>query len=53
MGARLDEIEPQILHLGVLCVLFVATAWFASRRRISQARSAPQDSSNVQPDGRR
>jgi ABC-2 type transport system permease protein len=35
MGARLDEIEPQILHLGMLCVLFLATAWFASSRRAS------------------
>ena len=53
MGARLDEIEPEILHLAVLCVVFLATAWFASSWRVAQASSARQDSSNAQPDARR
>jgi ABC-2 type transport system permease protein len=51
MGARLSEIEPLLLHLGTLCILFLAIAWFASSRRASATRSIPQDSSSPQPDG--
>jgi ABC-2 type transport system permease protein len=52
MGARLGEIEPQILHLSLLCAAFLATAWFASSRRTSVTHSAKQHSSSIQPDGR-
>jgi ABC-2 type transport system permease protein len=49
MGARLAEVAPQIVHLGILCALFLASAWLLSSRRISRAHRALQDSSRGHP----
>ncbi len=44
MGARLGEFGLPIVHLGILCALFLRIAWFATSRRVSRGRPAPQDS---------
>ena len=43
MGARLDEVLPQIVHLAVLTAIFLAAGWLLSSWRTRQGHKNLQD----------
>jgi len=50
MGARWNEVAPQLLHLSLLAAAYLAIAWFVSRWRASRATPAAQPSPIPQAD---